>query len=69
LADAIHLTHREREVLALVTEGYQNKEIGQRLHIVASTVKFHVRALFRKYSVDSRIKLVRAACERKEAAP
>jgi DNA-binding NarL/FixJ family response regulator len=67
LKTEIFLTHREREVLALVAEGYQNKEIAWRLHLSTSAVKFHVSSLLKKYNVDGRIRLVSAAS--KETRP
>jgi len=64
-----YLTHREHEVLVLVVKGYQNKEIAARLHIATSTVKFHIRALFHKYCVDNRTRLVYAAYEAQDQQP
>lgn len=36
------LSHREREVLALIAEGYTSKDIGEKLHVAEETVKSHV---------------------------
>lgn len=55
------LTEREEEVLDLVLEGCANTEIAQRLNLSAATVKKHLSSLFRKYDVDSRLKLAVAA--------
>lgn len=41
--DGLRVTEREREVLALLAEGLQLEEIGQRLGIGAETVRTHVR--------------------------
>jgi len=41
--DPLHLTEREREVLALLAQGLQLDEIGQRLGIGIETVRTHVR--------------------------
>ena len=49
------LSPREREVLALVTEGYDNGEIGQRLFLSPSTVKSHVSQLLQKLNVKNRV--------------
>jgi DNA-binding NarL/FixJ family response regulator len=47
-------SHREREVLALVVDGLQNREIASRLFLAESTVKNHVAASFAKLGVRSR---------------
>jgi LuxR family maltose regulon positive regulatory protein len=48
------LSHRELEVLALLAEGLNNAEIGQRLFIALPTVKSHTRNLYGKLGVHSR---------------
>ncbi len=51
------LTHREREVLHLVTGGLSNDEIAARLAISRRTVEAHLRTLFRKTGVTRRAQL------------
>jgi DNA-binding NarL/FixJ family response regulator len=53
------LTDREAEILALVLAGLQNADIASRLNISANTVKYHVRNLFTKLGVESRVQLFR----------
>jgi DNA-binding CsgD family transcriptional regulator/pimeloyl-ACP methyl ester carboxylesterase len=48
------LTPREREVLALITEGYGNAQIATRLSISEKTVRNHVSNLFDKLGVWTR---------------
>jgi DNA-binding CsgD family transcriptional regulator len=48
------LTAREAEVLALVAEGYTNREVGERLFISHKTASVHVNNLLRKLDVPSR---------------
>ena len=48
------LTAREREVLALITEGLGNAEIAERLSISEKTVRNHVSNVFDKLGVWSR---------------
>lgn len=48
------LTPRELEVLALVTEGHNNRQIAETLIISRSTVKFHVSSILSKLGVSSR---------------
>jgi len=48
------LTPREVEVLRLVAQGCSNREIGERLHIAASTARDHVQDILRRLGVKSR---------------
>ena len=57
---SIHLTPREREVLALVLRGAQNKEIALRLGVVEQSAKQHVSDLLRKFDVPNRAALADA---------
>ena len=49
------LTSREREILALVASGLRNKEIASYLRSSENTIKVHLRTIFRKLNVTSRI--------------
>lgn len=55
------LTHREREVMALVVTGLLNKQIAAQLHTSEATVKAHRAQLMRKMEADSVAQLVRIA--------
>jgi len=52
------LTDRELEVLGLITEGLQNKDIASRLFISENTVKNHVRNILEKLQLRSRMEAV-----------
>lgn len=45
------LTTREREILALVSDGLTNREVAARLHLSPRTVDAHLRSVFRKLGV------------------
>lgn len=49
------LTKREYEVLILIAEGLNNKDIADKLYISEKTVKNHVSSIFKKLDVNDRI--------------
>jgi DNA-binding NarL/FixJ family response regulator len=54
----LSLTDRESDVLRLVTKGYSNKVIARELGITISTVKTHLRNIFRKLGVEDRAQVI-----------
>jgi DNA-binding NarL/FixJ family response regulator len=48
------LTRRQRDVLALISEGRSNKLIGEALNMTESTVKAHVKQIIRRLHVANR---------------
>ena len=55
------LSHREREVMALIVSGRLNKQVGGELGISEITVKAHRGKMMRKMNADSLPELVRMA--------
>ncbi len=55
------LTAREAQVLALVSRGHTNAEIGRSLHISEATVKTHLLRVFAKLDVSDRTAAVTTA--------
>ncbi|WP_445443932.1 response regulator [Clavibacter sp. km1a] len=53
-ADDVRLTLREGQVLALITEGLTNRQIGERLGLAEKTVKNYVSGLLDKIGVERR---------------
>jgi DNA-binding NarL/FixJ family response regulator len=52
------LTHREREVLALIAHGYGRKEVAEQLHVSVNTVRTHMQSLLAKLGVHSAVEAV-----------
>ncbi len=48
------LTSREMEVLAMIAQGYNNKEISEKLVISEKTCKNHISSIFAKLKVNDR---------------
>ena len=59
------LTKREIEVLKLVAQGLNNREIGRRLFISENTVKNHVRNILEKLHLHSRMDAAMYALRKK----
>ena len=51
------LTEREFQVCELLTEGYSNKEIAQKLGLHYGTIKNNMRRIFDKSGMDSRLEV------------
>jgi DNA-binding NarL/FixJ family response regulator len=57
LANAVRMTKREREVIAIIADGHSNKEIAQQLNIATHTVKSHVHNIMEKLALHSRLQI------------
>ena len=61
LSNPALLTAREIDVLQLLKQGMQNKEIAAALYISAKTVDHHISSLLFKLDVNTRSKAVQEA--------
>jgi NarL family two-component system response regulator LiaR len=52
--EGVGLTRREREILALVSEGHSNRALAQMMWVTEQTVKFHLSNIYRKLDVSNR---------------
>lgn len=50
----IEFAPRQREILALVAEGFADKEIAVELGVSARTVRTHLERLYQRYGLHSR---------------
>lgn len=57
------LSQREHEVLAMLADGLSSPEIARRMIIAVSTVKTHIKHIYRKLDVDNRYQAVKRARE------
>ena len=62
-SDQMNISPRERDVLRELVQGLSNKVIARNLNIEESTVKLHLRSLFRKLNVKNRTEAVIIARE------
>ncbi|WP_328531292.1 response regulator transcription factor [Nocardioides sp. NBC_00368] len=66
---AAGLTAREIEVLMLISQGWSNQEIAERLAMSGNTLKSHVRRAYRKIKVTTRSQAVSWAIAHGLASP
>lgn len=57
LNEVVRMTKREKQVMALLSEGMSNKEIGQKLHVSSHTVKSHVHNIMDKLALHTRLEI------------
>ncbi|MEV0968882.1 helix-turn-helix transcriptional regulator [Microtetraspora glauca] len=57
------LTDTERAVSLLVAQGWTNRQVAEQMFISVHTVAFHLRQIFRKLDIRSRVELTRLAVE------
>jgi DNA-binding CsgD family transcriptional regulator len=61
------LTDSERTVADLVAQGLSNRQTAERMFLSPHTVSFHLRKVYRKFGITSRVELARLASERERA--
>ncbi|MEH6616336.1 MAG: two-component system response regulator NarL [Porticoccus sp.] len=54
-SDVSHLTSREKQTLKCIANGMSNKKIAQELDIALPTVKVHVKHVYKKLGLTSRV--------------
>lgn len=59
----IFLTSREKDVLLLVTQGFNNQEIADKMSVTPHTVKSHLSGIFKKLNVKTRTQAVLVALQ------
>lgn len=61
----VRITAREQQILRLIAAGKSNKRISEEIFLSIETVKTHIKKIFRKLEVRSRMEAVVAAREQK----
>lgn len=51
------VTEKEKRIIKLIKEGYENKEIAVRLDVSVSTIKYYLSKIYKKLNVSSRVEL------------
>jgi len=59
--ESVRMTKREKQVIELISDGFTNKEIAQKLHISTYTVKSHVHNILEKLALSTRVQIAKHA--------
>lgn len=54
-----HLTEKEKEVVELLLKGYTYKGIAEQLFISENTMKFHIKNIYQKLNINSKMELIK----------
>lgn len=52
------LTPQEREVIRLLNQGLNNRQIGERIHLSESTIRHHFTSIYKKLDLPDRLALL-----------
>lgn len=52
------ISNRERDIIAMIVQGYSNRVIGDRLFISDRTVKNHISSIYRKTGASNKVQLL-----------
>jgi DNA-binding NarL/FixJ family response regulator len=63
------LTPREEQVVALVAEGFGNREIALELNLSEHTIKKYLYRIFEKLGISTRVELVLYAVNNGDSRP
>jgi DNA-binding CsgD family transcriptional regulator len=63
------LTKAELVTSSLVAQGLSNQQVAEQMYVSAHTVAFHLKQVFRKLGIGSRVELARLAAEQLAAPP
>ena len=61
IVESVRMTKRERQVIELISDGFANKEIAQKLHLSTYTIKSHVHNILEKLSLHTRVQVANYA--------
>jgi two-component system, NarL family, response regulator DegU len=61
IISSVKMTKREKQVIALVSDGLTNKEIAQKLHLSTYTVKSHIHNILEKLAIHTRVQIAKFA--------
>jgi DNA-binding NarL/FixJ family response regulator len=63
MVNAVRMTKRELEIIALIADGQSNKEIARQLNIATHTVKSHMHNIMEKLALHTRLQIAKFSHE------
>jgi two-component system NarL family response regulator len=64
ITNAVRMTKRELEIIALIADGQSNKEIARQLNVATHTVKSHVHNIMEKLALHTRLQIANFILEK-----
>ena len=61
IVESVRMTQREQQIMALIADGYTNKEIAQKLNLSVYTAKSHVHNILEKLTLRNRAQIAKHA--------
>jgi DNA-binding CsgD family transcriptional regulator len=63
------LTDTERRIVDLAAKGFSNRQIASQMFLSSHTIAFHLRHVFCKLDISSRVQLANLVAEQKRRSP
>lgn len=57
-ADELNITKRQREIILLISQGYEYKDIATKLFLSPKTINRHIQILYEKLNINNKIELL-----------
>ena len=59
ICNELKITNREKEIIELIIEGKEHKEISNELKISINTVRNHIQNIYEKCQVQNKVEMIK----------
>lgn len=53
-----HISHTEKQIILLLSQGYSNQTISNKIGVSVNTTKYHLKKIFKKLDAKNRIEAI-----------